>query len=72
MKYPILTYFNYWFYWYLFRKADNPKWCADNTLIDWWERIICRYKGHPCGSVYYNPGGYEPDPKCIHCGDEIG
>lgn len=27
-------------------------------------------KHHPCGSIFYNPGGDEPDPKCKECGDE--
>jgi len=33
--------------------------------------IICRIKNHPCGPIWYNPGGYEPDMTCKNCGDEI-
>ena len=51
---------------YLFSKADNPDFCS------WWERLKCRIKHHPCGSIYYNPSGYEPDGRCMNCGDEIG
>uniref|UniRef100_A0A6M3L277 Uncharacterized protein n=1 Tax=viral metagenome TaxID=1070528 RepID=A0A6M3L277_9ZZZZ len=61
----------YW-YQYLFDKADNPLWISDNKFIDWFERLKCRIKRHPCGSIYYNPGGYEPDYRCSNCGDELG
>lgn len=58
-----------WFYipWYkyLFRRADNPQFC--NKL----KRIICRAKYHPCGPIYYNYNGYEPDDRCKNCGDYI-
>jgi hypothetical protein len=63
--------FDYYFYEYLFRKADNPGWCSDNNIIDFFRRLKCRYKNHPCGSIYYNPGGYEPDGRCQNCGDLI-
>jgi len=53
------------FYQYLFRKADNPNFCG------WWERLKCRINYHPCGCVFYNPGGYEPDERCQDCGDNI-
>lgn len=57
---------------YLFAKADNPEWCSNNKFIDWFERLKCRIKHHPCGSIYYNPYGYEPDGRCKNCGDDIG
>ena len=53
------------FYQYLFRKFDDPQWCS------WWEHLKCRINGHPCGSIFYNPGGYEPDGRCKNCGDNI-
>ncbi len=56
---------------YLFAKADNPRWCHDNILIDFFCRLKCRIRHHPSGSIYYNPGGYEPDGRCKECGDEI-
>lgn len=56
---------------YLFAKADNPRWSSDNLIIDWFIRLKCRIKHHPCGSIYYNPGGYEPDGRCKDCGDLI-
>ena len=61
-----------YFYQYLFEKADNPNWCSDNSIIDWWKRLLCRIKHHPRGEIYYNPGGYEPDGRCKDCGDNIG
>ena len=36
------------------------------------ERLICRFKNHPEGEVYYNPGGDEPDHHCKTCGENIG
>lgn len=56
---------------YLFAKADNPRYASLNRIEDWWIRLKCRIKHHPCGSVYYNPGGCEPDGRCKCCGDEI-
>ena len=53
-----------WWYKYLL----EPK----SYLSDSWrETILCRIKGHPCGSIYYNPGGLEPDERCKNCGDEL-
>lgn len=37
-----------------------------------WRVILCRFRGHPCGPIYYNPGGYEPDWECQNCGDFLG
>ena len=57
---------------YLFRKADEPFWCSNNILIDWIKRFYCRLHNHPEGSIYYNPGGTEPDDRCKNCGDRLG
>ena len=51
--------FSKWWYHYLF---DN------NTGIT---NIICRMNGHPCGPIYYNVGGSEPDGHCRNCGENI-
>jgi len=71
MMRPWSNYFNIYFYQYLFRKADNPKWISDNIFIDCLNRLKCRFNNHSCGSIYYSPGGYEPDGRCINCGDGI-
>jgi len=34
--------------------------------------LICRWRGHPCGVVWYNAGGTEPDMHCKNCGDDLG
>jgi len=57
---------------YLFDKADNPGWCNNNKIIDFFCRLKCRIKRHPCGIIYYNTGSYEPDGRCKDCGDLIG
>lgn len=36
------------------------------------DTIICRWRGHPCGVVWYNLGGYEPNMTCKNCGDDLG
>ena len=33
--------------------------------------VICRWNGHKCGVVWYNPGGLEPDMHCRNCGDNL-
>jgi hypothetical protein len=37
-----------------------------------WQMFICRAKGHPNGTVWYNPGGLEPDMRCKDCGEDLG
>lgn len=39
---------------------------------DWWTAIRCRASGHKCGPIWHNPGGLEPNMRCINCGDYIG
>ena len=56
---------DHWFWWYLFQPPD------DKNYTSWWSRFRCRWNFHPCGSVYYNPGGFEPDDSCKNCGDLI-
>jgi hypothetical protein len=34
--------------------------------------IRCRAMGHPCGPVWYNCSGLEPDWRCRDCGDNLG
>lgn len=66
IRYSILKWFTYWWYEYLFGNGlfrDGFKYGI--------ERLICRYRGHPCGVVFYNPSGWEPDYSCKNCGDEI-
>lgn len=45
---------------------------AHYTDVPWWRVIRCRWRGHPAGIVFYNPGGLEPDTTCRECGDNIG
>lgn len=60
----------YW-YAYLFAKADTPGWAYTGKLRDSLNRYRCRFKGHPDGQVFYNPGGLSPDERCKGCGDYI-
>jgi hypothetical protein len=65
------TYAPTWFllswYKYLFEKRND--WYG---RASWITTIVCRMKNHPCGVVYYNPNGLEPDMHCKNCGDDLG
>ena len=46
-----------------------------NLLARWanyLSRCRCRATGHPCGVVFYNAGGTEPDMTCVGCGEDLG
>lgn len=34
--------------------------------------IICRWRGHPYGVVWFTSTEYEPDMTCKNCGDNLG
>lgn len=50
--------------------------------LEWWKYLLakprswtafwCRMKGHPEGTVWFNPGALEPDMHCKNCGDDLG
>ena len=44
----------------------------DKGYSSFFRTIICRWRGHPCGPIWFNPGGDEPDMTCRNCGDDIG
>lgn len=49
---------------YLFsKKSEN---------INWFIVIRCRMRSHPCGVIWYNTNGLEPDYTCKICGDDLG
>jgi len=60
----IQSYFDVWFYNYLF----GYELCRDQY---WLSRLICRFRNHPKGPIFYNSCGLEPNNHCIDCGDEI-
>ena len=35
-------------------------------------KLICRWRCHPYGVVWYNLNGLEPDMHCKNCGDDLG
>ena len=37
-----------------------------------WTNFRCRFRGHRCGMIYYNPGGLQPDYRCRNCDEDIG
>ena len=58
-----------WFskYWWKYL-LEEPR---DKHYTSSWKRFWCRARGHPSGCWYYNPGGSEPDYRCMDCGDEL-
>ena len=41
-------------------------------VINWLARFLCRWRLHPAGCIWFNPGGYEPDYRCKDCGQDLG
>jgi len=39
--------------------------------ISWLTAIICRIRNHPCGVIWYNASGLEPDMRCKNCEDYL-
>lgn len=37
-----------------------------------WRQFWCRARNHPNGVWYFNPGGTEPDMRCVDCGENLG
>jgi len=60
----ITRWFSCAFYKYLFAPKDPE--------VNWFTVIHCRLNGHPCGLVWYNVSGDEPDYTCRCCGDFLG
>ena len=73
-KIPISVWWDVWWWRYLLAPPSHYArgWRSDNRLVDWFYRIRCRLRGHPEGTVYYNPGALEPDTHCKGCGDDLG
>ena len=52
-----------WWGYLLAQRVDRTSWISV---------IVCRVRGHPCGPVYFNVSGTEPNWHCKNCGDYIG
>jgi hypothetical protein len=69
--------FDRWWWQYLLMPLDPTEryigWYhrRRKNLRSWLRAVRCRMRGHPCGPIYHNPGGLEPNNHCKHCGDEI-
>lgn len=63
---------NKWFnidWWkYILEKPKHPNYRDVGRITI----IICRIKNHPCGVIWYNPSGFEPDMHCRNCGEDLG
>jgi len=53
--------------WYRYLFAPRSTYSPTSWLSVLW----CRIRNHPCGPVWYNPNGLEPDMHCKNCGDLI-
>lgn len=57
---------------YVLAPTKDPGYTSKWALIDRWNVIRCRWRGHPAGVVFYNTYGLEPDMTCKGCGDYVG
>lgn len=64
-----LLYVDYWKY--LLMKSKIP---SDEGFIFWrkMKSFNCRRKSHPCGVIWFNVSGLEPDMTCRDCYDNLG
>jgi hypothetical protein len=61
--------FSIGFYKYLF-SFDKYSGLETSTFSEKLNCIICRFKLHPNGPVWYS-NGFEPDMSCRDCGEEL-
>jgi len=60
------------FWWRYLLSGLWVRWRHDNwKLRELPGVVLCRLHGHPCGVVWHNPGGFEPDMTCRKCGDDL-
>ena len=64
----MIKWFSIWWWKYLF----EPRKSWRQQAVSWLTTMRCRLAYHPCGTVYYNPGGLEPDMRCKDCGEDLG
>ena len=57
-----------WFYLSYWRYLFSKPYGSKLTL----RIVFCRIKGHPHGTVWFNPGGLGPDMRCRDCGEDLG
>lgn len=69
---------------YMLGNKDYPRYGKISKWLDpsWYRYIFkpwkglrvmwCRMRGHPCGVVWFNPGGLEPDMTCLNCEEDLG
>lgn len=55
--------------WWLYL-LERPK--ENRSLMFYLKRILCRYRDHPMGIIWYNIGGSEPDMRCKGCREDLG
>ncbi len=65
-----LGFYNFSRAWWRYILAPVSIWNREGL---WWIRVpLCRWRGHPYGVVWFNPGALEPDMRCRNCGDDLG
>jgi hypothetical protein len=59
-----------WYYYLIWgcSYGQRKRW---GRRVENWNHLMCRIRCHPCGPIFFNPGGLEPDGHCKNCGDEI-
>jgi len=60
------------FLWFFTKDYWSYLLARKSNWVSWPTVLWCRFRNHPEGIVYYNPGGLEPDYHCRNCGDDLG
>jgi hypothetical protein len=55
-------------FWWLTRAGREYLFAKPFTF----EKLKCRWQGHPHGVLWFNAGGLEPNMHCKDCGDDLG
>jgi hypothetical protein len=59
--------------WYQYLLSSfYPEYYRRTYKFPGWKVIYCRIRNHPHGVFFHNPGGSEPDMRCINCSEDLG
>jgi hypothetical protein len=63
--------------WWRYVLTGQIEWCGEvsQRRARWgWRQFVCRWRGHPCGPVWFNVNGDPPEPNmhCRNCDDDLG
>lgn len=53
-------------------RGDGVRGSSWRLPAESWSHFICRVRGHPCGVIWFDMSGDEPNMQCKNCGDDLG